>query len=131
MQGVVAAFFVEEKSQWRFPVSKHFTTLKILLLQICGEGKKAPPKDFFCFSKSQKNPSNDLFLSGLPHPRVNLRHGVAPGKVPRVGETCTACAGTMILEFAALSRLSGEPVFEEKVRRGPSSKEGLFFRLVR
>ena len=31
-----------------------------------------------------------------------------------IGETCTACAGTMILEFAALSRLSGEPVFEEK-----------------
>lgn len=27
-------------------------------------------------------------------------------------ETCTACAGTMILEMAALSRLSGEPVFE-------------------
>ncbi|XP_040574557.1 ER degradation-enhancing alpha-mannosidase-like protein 3 [Lepeophtheirus salmonis] len=52
--------------------------------------------------------------TGLPHPRVNLRHGIKPGKVRQVGETCTACAGTMILEFAALSRLSGEFVFEEK-----------------
>lgn len=52
--------------------------------------------------------------TGLPHPRVNLRHGIKPGKVKHIGETCTACAGTMILEFAALSRLSGEPIFEEK-----------------
>lgn len=29
-------------------------------------------------------------------------------------ETCTSCAGTMILEMAALSRLTGEPIFEEK-----------------
>lgn len=29
-------------------------------------------------------------------------------------ETCTACAGTILLEFAALSRLSGEPIFEVK-----------------
>ncbi len=55
--------------------------------------------------------------TGLPHPRVNLRHGIKEGKIRRVGETCTACAGTMILEFAALSRLSGEPVFEEKASR--------------
>lgn len=27
-------------------------------------------------------------------------------------ETCTACAGSMILEMAALSRLTGEPIFE-------------------
>ena len=27
-------------------------------------------------------------------------------------DTCTACAGSMILEFAALSRLSGDPIFE-------------------
>jgi len=29
-------------------------------------------------------------------------------------ETCTACAGSMILEMAALSRLTGEPIFEVK-----------------
>ena len=56
--------------------------------------------------------------TGLPHPRVNLKYGLKSGKVkPLVGETCTACAGTMILEFAALSRLTGEPVFEDKASR--------------
>ena len=39
-------------------------------------------------------------FSGLPHPRVNLRYGIKPGKFKYIGETCTACAGTMILEFA-------------------------------
>ncbi|TRY64103.1 hypothetical protein TCAL_02594 [Tigriopus californicus] len=55
--------------------------------------------------------------TGLPHPRVNLRYGIKSGKIKHVGETCTACAGTMILEFAALSRLSGEPIFEEKASK--------------
>lgn len=32
-------------------------------------------------------------------------------------DTCTACAGTMILEFAALSRLTGKPIYEEKARK--------------
>ncbi|TNM91853.1 hypothetical protein fugu_018865 [Takifugu bimaculatus] len=53
--------------------------------------------------------------SGLPYPKVNLRYGVL-NPLSRTGtesDTCTACAGTMILEFAALSRLSGESVFEE------------------
>ena len=31
--------------------------------------------------------------------------------------TCTACAGTNILEFAALSRLTGDGVYEERARR--------------
>ncbi|KAJ8395872.1 hypothetical protein AAFF_G00027550 [Aldrovandia affinis] len=57
--------------------------------------------------------------SGLPYPRVNLRYGVL-SPLSRTGtesDTCTACAGTMILEFAALSRLSGEAVFEEHARK--------------
>uniref|UniRef100_A0A8C6MDW0 alpha-1,2-Mannosidase n=1 Tax=Nothobranchius furzeri TaxID=105023 RepID=A0A8C6MDW0_NOTFU len=57
--------------------------------------------------------------SGLPYPRVNLKHGVR-GPETRTGtetDTCTACAGTMILEFAALSRFTGDPVFEEHARR--------------
>lgn len=33
-------------------------------------------------------------------------------KIGIARDTCTACAGTMILEFGALSRLTGEPVFE-------------------
>uniref|UniRef100_A0A671NZT4 alpha-1,2-Mannosidase n=1 Tax=Sinocyclocheilus anshuiensis TaxID=1608454 RepID=A0A671NZT4_9TELE len=57
--------------------------------------------------------------SGLPYPRVNLRYGVV-NPLSRTGtesDTCTACAGTMILEFAALSRLSGDPIFEEHARK--------------
>lgn len=30
--------------------------------------------------------------------------------------TCTACAGTLLLEFGILSRLTGKPVFEQKAR---------------
>ncbi|XP_051533856.1 ER degradation-enhancing alpha-mannosidase-like protein 3 isoform X1 [Myxocyprinus asiaticus] len=57
--------------------------------------------------------------SGLPYPRVNLRYGVL-NPLSRTGtesDTCTACAGTMILEFAALSRLSGDTIFEEHARK--------------
>uniref|UniRef100_A0A674PK48 alpha-1,2-Mannosidase n=1 Tax=Takifugu rubripes TaxID=31033 RepID=A0A674PK48_TAKRU len=57
--------------------------------------------------------------SGLPYPRVNLKHGVW-GPDSRTGtetDTCTACAGTIILEFAALSRYTGDPVFEAHARR--------------
>ncbi|XP_032425996.1 ER degradation-enhancing alpha-mannosidase-like protein 3 isoform X2 [Xiphophorus hellerii] len=57
--------------------------------------------------------------SGLPYPKVNLRYGIL-NPLSRTGtesDTCTACAGTMILEFAALSRLSGESVFEEHARK--------------
>ncbi|XP_058891233.1 ER degradation-enhancing alpha-mannosidase-like protein 3 [Acipenser ruthenus] len=57
--------------------------------------------------------------SGLPYPRINLKHGLHSPE-SRTGtetDTCTACAGTMILEFAALSRFTGEPVFEAHARR--------------
>jgi mannosidase alpha-like ER degradation enhancer 3 len=50
--------------------------------------------------------------TGLPYPRVNLNSGLK-GVSNQLQLTCTACAGTMILEFAALSRLSGESIFEE------------------
>uniref|UniRef100_A0A8C7XCI8 alpha-1,2-Mannosidase n=1 Tax=Oryzias sinensis TaxID=183150 RepID=A0A8C7XCI8_9TELE len=57
--------------------------------------------------------------SGLPYPKVNLRHGILKpqSRTGTESDTCTACAGTMILEFAALSRLSGQPVFEEHARK--------------
>lgn len=45
---------------------------------------------------------------------MNLRHGIK-GKLSRTGvekDTCTACAGTMILEFSALSRLTGNKIYE-------------------
>ncbi|KAK7867751.1 hypothetical protein R5R35_002254 [Gryllus longicercus] len=55
--------------------------------------------------------------TGIPHARINLRYGLKTAKLESSRETCTACAGTMILEMAALSRLTGEPIFEEKAHR--------------
>ncbi|XP_069686401.1 ER degradation-enhancing alpha-mannosidase-like protein 3 [Periplaneta americana] len=55
--------------------------------------------------------------TGIPHARINLRFGLKSPKLESSRETCTACAGTMILEMAALSRLTGEPIFEEKAHR--------------
>ncbi|EAT46150.1 AAEL002645-PA [Aedes aegypti] len=52
--------------------------------------------------------------TGIPHARVNLKHGMKVEALRHSRETCTACAGTILLEFAALSRLSGEPIFEAK-----------------
>ncbi|XP_055594494.1 ER degradation-enhancing alpha-mannosidase-like protein 3 [Uranotaenia lowii] len=52
--------------------------------------------------------------TGIPHARVNLKHGMKVDSLRHSRETCTACAGTILLEFAALSRLSGEPIFEAK-----------------
>lgn len=57
--------------------------------------------------------------SGLPYPRINLKFGLRRPEA-RTGtetDTCTACAGTLILEFAALSRFTGEPIFEEHARK--------------
>lgn len=55
--------------------------------------------------------------TGIPYPRVNLKRGIDPTLHMKQRDTCTACAGTMILEFAALSRLTGDPVFEEKAHK--------------
>ncbi|XP_076062740.1 ER degradation enhancer, mannosidase alpha-like 2 isoform X2 [Oratosquilla oratoria] len=55
--------------------------------------------------------------TGIPHARVNLKYGMKSPKLQSSRETCTACAGTIILEFAALSRLTGNAVFEEKARQ--------------
>lgn len=57
--------------------------------------------------------------TGLPYPRVNLNIGIGtPRRVET--DTCTACAGTMILEFATLSRLTGNSIYEEKAARAMS-----------
>ncbi|KAF1936030.1 hypothetical protein EJ02DRAFT_459857 [Clathrospora elynae] len=70
--------------------------------------------------------------TGLPYPRVNLRHGVpfyakspnnmdaAHGQCAKdpndkgteITETCSAGAGSLILEFSTLSRLTGNPDYE-------------------
>ncbi|KAL4219236.1 ER degradation-enhancing alpha-mannosidase-like protein 3 [Mactra antiquata] len=55
--------------------------------------------------------------TGIPYPRINLKHGISPDISKQYSDTCTACAGTMILEFAALSRLTGDTVFEDKAHK--------------
>ncbi|CAG5986539.1 unnamed protein product, partial [Menidia menidia] len=56
--------------------------------------------------------------SGMPYGTVNLLRGVSPSETP---VTCTAGVGTFILEFSALSRLTGDPVFEDTARRALSA----------
>lgn len=73
--------------------------------------------------------------TGIPYPRVNLRHGIpfyarSPGNFGPEGqcdteqngsaeitETCSAGAGSLVLEFTVLSRLTKEPKFEELAKR--------------
>ncbi|GMT22061.1 hypothetical protein PFISCL1PPCAC_13358, partial [Pristionchus fissidentatus] len=52
--------------------------------------------------------------TGLPYPRVNLQRGVLPGTI---NETCTAGAGSLLLEFGLLSRLTGDPSYASLARR--------------
>lgn len=51
--------------------------------------------------------------TGIPLSWINLKKGQVRGDT-RV--TCTACAGTMLLEFGVLSRLTGDPIYETKAR---------------
>lgn len=46
----------------------------------------------------------------MPYGTVNLAHGVPYGETPI---TCTAGVGTYLVEFGALSRLTGDSVFEK------------------
>jgi hypothetical protein len=70
--------------------------------------------------------------TGLPYPRVNLRHGVPfyanspynndavhgqcgtkpSDKTAEITETCSAGAGSLVLEFSTLSRLTGDVRYE-------------------
>ncbi|EMP41313.1 ER degradation-enhancing alpha-mannosidase-like 2 [Chelonia mydas] len=52
--------------------------------------------------------------TGMPYGTVNLLHGVNPGETP---VTCTAGIGTFIVEFATLSHLTGNLVFEDVARK--------------
>ena len=47
-----------------------------------------------------------------PKSQINLKHGLTNLKDVREWETCTAGAGSLLLEFATLSRLTGEPIYE-------------------
>ncbi|CRK95583.1 CLUMA_CG009044, isoform A [Clunio marinus] len=48
--------------------------------------------------------------TGMPYGTVNLKYGVPEGET---SVTCTAGIGTFIVEFGALSRLIGDPIYEE------------------
>jgi hypothetical protein len=70
--------------------------------------------------------------TGLPYPRVNLRHGIpfylksplhkAEYSLPEqteeeITETCSAGAGSLVLEFTVLSRLTDDTRFEQLAKR--------------
>ncbi|KAK7914634.1 glycoside hydrolase family 47 protein [Apiospora marii] len=72
--------------------------------------------------------------TGMPYPRVNLRHGIpfylnsplhenvslhpnGEDGFPEITETCSAGAGSLVLEFTVLSRLTGDPRFEQAAKR--------------
>ena len=75
-------------------------------------------------------------VTGLPYPRVNLRDGIpfyvnsplnqnaetgqcqiTPNPPVELTETCSAGAGSLVLEFTTLSRLTGDPSFEQLAKR--------------
>lgn len=51
---------------------------------------------------------------GLPYPRVNLLKGILPGTI---NETCLSGAGSLLLEFGLLSRLTNDDIFERLARK--------------
>jgi len=72
--------------------------------------------------------------TGMPYPRVNLRYGIpfylnsplnkdsasdenVQDGAPEVTETCSAGAGSLVLEFTVLSRLTDDPRFEQLAKR--------------
>ncbi|GBB93048.1 hypothetical protein RclHR1_00210044 [Rhizophagus clarus] len=52
--------------------------------------------------------------TGIPYARVNLKYGVPKHETH---ETCTAAAGTLIIEFGVLSRLTNDTRFEDVARK--------------
>ncbi|XP_059520567.1 ER degradation-enhancing alpha-mannosidase-like protein 1 [Myotis daubentonii] len=59
-------------------------------------------------------PAFENTKTGIPYPRVNLKTGVPPDSN---NETCTAGAGSLLVEFGMLSRLLGDSTFEWVARR--------------
>uniref|UniRef100_A0A672GUM2 alpha-1,2-Mannosidase n=1 Tax=Salarias fasciatus TaxID=181472 RepID=A0A672GUM2_SALFA len=59
-------------------------------------------------------PAFENTSTGIPYPRVNLKTGVPADSV---NETCTAGAGSLLVEFGILSRLIGDSTFEWVARR--------------
>ncbi|XP_064422358.1 ER degradation-enhancing alpha-mannosidase-like protein 1 [Latimeria chalumnae] len=59
-------------------------------------------------------PAFENTKTGIPYPRVNLKKGVP---LDGTNETCTAGAGSLLVEFGILSRLIGDSTFEWVARR--------------
>ncbi|KAI8149819.1 glycoside hydrolase [Fennellomyces sp. T-0311] len=59
-------------------------------------------------------PAFQYTKTGIPYPRVNLRYGVARTETV---ETCTAGAGSLLLEFGVLSRLTNKTHYEDVAKR--------------
>ncbi|GAA96680.1 glycoside hydrolase family 47 protein [Mixia osmundae IAM 14324] len=59
-------------------------------------------------------PAFQYSLTGMPFARINLRHGISRTEST---ETCTAGAGSLLLEFATLSRLTDNPIYEQVARK--------------
>ena len=55
--------------------------------------------------------------TGIPYPRVNLRRGHTVNEPAHSPETCTAGAGSLVLEMGLLSRLLGDPSYEQHARK--------------
>ncbi|KAG8436066.1 hypothetical protein GDO86_007245 [Hymenochirus boettgeri] len=79
-------------------------------------------------------PAFENTKTGMPYPRVNLKKGVPPDSR---NETCTAGAGSLLVEFGILSRLLGDSTFEWVARRAVralwslrSNDTGLFGNVV-
>ncbi|KAJ1956693.1 hypothetical protein GGI12_005240, partial [Dipsacomyces acuminosporus] len=74
-------------------------------------------------------PAFEASPNGIPYPRTNLKYGFLRGETP---ETCSAGAGTLLLEFGTLSRLTNETIFEDIARHAMNelwtarSKKNLF-----
>ena len=59
--------------------------------------------------------------SGLPSHLVNLKYGIPKSNKKEAKETCVAAAGTLLLEFGILSRLTGVSTFESAAKRAVST----------
>lgn len=58
--------------------------------------------------------ASNASASGIPVARVHLQKGVLPYESI---DTCTAGGGSLLLEFAALSRLTGDDVYERVAKK--------------
>ncbi|KAJ2725009.1 hypothetical protein GGI07_001578 [Coemansia sp. Benny D115] len=74
-------------------------------------------------------PAFEASPTGIPYPRTNLKRGFNKSETSK---TCAAGAGTLLLEFGTLSRLTNETIFEQVARHALNelwnerSKKNLF-----